>query len=85
MQQPRQIQLDWQAAALQASIKPPLKLLMTSWLGTLGISRVTANHQSSKWATNDTTTGLLISEEGALVISLVASKEGSSWGMMAAG
>lgn len=85
IQQPRQIQLDWQAAALQASIKPPLKLLMTSWLGTLGISRVTANHQPSKWATSDTMTGLLVSEEGPLVISLVTSKEGPSWGMAAAG
>lgn len=85
IKQPRQIQLDWQAAALQASIKPPLKLLMTSWLGTLGISGVTANPQPSKWATSDTTTGLLVSEEGALVISLVASKEGPSWGMVAAG
>lgn len=84
-QQQCQIRPDWQAAALQASAESPLKLFMTSWLGTLGISRVVANHQPSKWATSDTTTGLLVSEEGALVISLVASKEGPSWGMVAAG
>lgn len=85
IQQQCQICPDWQAVALQASVESPLKLFMTSWLGTLGISRVVANHQPSKWATSDTTTGWLVSEEGALVISLVASKEGPSWGMVAAG
>lgn len=85
MQQQRQIGLDWQAAALQALVKPPLKLLMNFWLGFLRSSMGIANHQPSKWATSDTTTGLLVSEEGALVMSLVASKEGPSWGTVAAG
>ncbi len=58
---------------------------MTTWRGTLGLFTVIANHQPSKWATSDTTTGLLMSDEGALVTSLVCSRVGSSWGMVAAG
>lgn len=39
--------------------------------------------QPSQWASRATTTGLWMSEEGGLVMSLVASKEGPSWGMAA--
>lgn len=46
---------------------------------------VVANHQPSKWATSDTMTGLMMSEEGALVTSMVGSLEGPSWGMVVAG
>lgn len=85
MQQQGEIRLDWLAAALKALEKPPLKLLMTFWMGAFGISTIIANNQPSMWATSDTTTGLLVSEEGALVMSLVASKEGPSWGTVMAG
>lgn len=40
---------------------------------------------SQSSATSDTTTGLLMSEEGPLVLSMVASTEGFGWGMVAAG
>lgn len=50
---------------------------------------VIANHHPSKWATSDTTTGLLMSEDGGLVTSIVGSivgsKGGPSWGTVAAG
>lgn len=42
------------------------------------------SRQPSKWATSDTTTGLM-SEEGPLVILMVGSKEGPSWGTVLAG
>lgn len=42
------------------------------------------NCQPSKWATSDTTTGLL-SEEWALEMSMVGSQDGPSWGTAAAG
>lgn len=74
-------------AAPRASGKPPLKLLMTTSCKGGESARLQArkSRQPSKWATSDTTTGLLMSEEGGLVMSLVASKEGPSWGTVAAG
>lgn len=74
-------------AAPHASGKPPLKLLMTTSCKGGETERLQAKKspQPSKWATSDTTTGLLMSEEGGLVMSLVASKEGPSWGTVAAG
>lgn len=74
-------------AAPRASGKPPLKLLMTTSCKGGESARLQAkkSRQPSKWATSDTTTGLLMSEEGGLVMSLVASKEGPSWGTVEAG
>lgn len=74
-------------AASRASGKPPLKLLMTTSCKGGESARLQAkkSRQPSKWATSDTATGLLMSEEGSLVMSLVASKEGPSWGTVSAG
>lgn len=52
--------------------------------GDFGDFMVIANHQPLKWATSDTT-GLLLSEEGPLVTSMVGSTEGPSWGMVETG
>lgn len=84
MLESRWIHLDWQTAAFQVSVKPPLSFSLISWMGTLGFYDYVTNCQPSRWATSETTTGLL-SEEGAFVISIVGSHESPSWGTVAAG
>lgn len=85
MQQQCEIELDWQAAALPGLGEIASEIINDLLDGGFWKFHSYSNNQPSMWATSDTTTGLLVSDEGALVMSLVASKEGPSWGTVVAG